>query len=78
VTLQSVAFNAAKDSIRQLQAVLEEEQRTVATLHQKRNEAQNNARIWEKDLLILRIDHHHLQASFSRLTIQFTDLQARI
>jgi hypothetical protein len=52
-----IALNATEDSIRQLEAALEEEQRTVATLHRERDEAQNSARIWERDLLVLRKDH---------------------
>jgi hypothetical protein len=50
----------------------------VAILHRKRNAAQNSARIWERDLLILYRDHPLLQASFKRLPVQFIDLQARI
>jgi hypothetical protein len=38
-------LNAAKDTIRQLQAALDEEQRTMATLRWERDEAQNSARI---------------------------------
>jgi hypothetical protein len=71
-------MNAAKDSIRKMQAALDEEWRTVTTLHGERDEAQNRARIWERDLMILCKDHRRLQASFSRLTLRFTDLQARI
>jgi hypothetical protein len=54
------ALNAAEDSIRQLEAALEEEQRTVATLHQEKDEAQNSARIWKWDLLVLRGYHRLL------------------
>jgi hypothetical protein len=50
----------------------------VATLCRERDEAQNSARIWKRDLFILRGDHRRLQISFSRLTLQFTDLQATI
>jgi hypothetical protein len=40
-----------------LQAALDEEQRMSATLHRERDDAQNNARIWERNLLVLRGDH---------------------
>jgi hypothetical protein len=50
----------------------------VTTLRAERDEVQNRARIWERDLMILRKDHRRLQASFSRLTLWFTDLQGRI
>jgi hypothetical protein len=50
----------------------------VTTLHVERDDSQNRARIWERDLMILRKDHRRLQASFGRLTLRFTDLQARI
>jgi hypothetical protein len=36
-------LNAAEDTIQQLQAALNEEQRTVATLRRERDEAQNSA-----------------------------------
>jgi hypothetical protein len=54
------ALNATEDSIRQLQTSLDEDQRTVTTLRAERDEAQNRARIWERDLMILREDHHRL------------------
>jgi hypothetical protein len=73
-----VALNAAEDSIRQLQAALDEEQRTSATLHHERDDAQNSVRIWERDLLVLRGDHCKLQDNFGKLTIRFSDLQLRI
>jgi hypothetical protein len=72
------ALNAAKDSIWQLEAALEEEQRTVATLRRERDEAQNNTKIWERDLLVLRGDHRLLQASYQRLLLRFANLQYRI
>jgi hypothetical protein len=72
------ALNTPENSIWQLQATLNEEQRMVATLHWKKDEAQNITKIWKQDLLILCEDHCLLQASFSRLTIKFIDLQARI
>jgi hypothetical protein len=50
----------------------------VATLRRERDEAQNNTWTWEWDLLVLRGDHRHLHALFDRLTMQFTDLQAKI
>jgi hypothetical protein len=50
----------------------------VATLRREKDEVQKSARIWERDLLILCRDHCHLQASFNRLILWFTDLQARI
>jgi hypothetical protein len=71
-------LNATEDSIRQMQTALDEDQRTVTTLCAKRDEAQNRARIWERDLMILYKDHRRLQASFNRLTLRFIDLQARI
>jgi hypothetical protein len=54
------ALNAIEDYIRQLQAALNEEQRTVTTLHQERDEAHDSARIWERDLLVLCRDRHLL------------------
>jgi hypothetical protein len=72
------ALNAAEDSIRQLEVALEEEQRMVATLCQERDEAQNNTRIYERDLLVLRGDHRLLQASHQRQLLRFADLQYRI
>jgi hypothetical protein len=71
-------LNETEDTICQLQAALDEEQRMVATLHREKDEVQISAQIWERDLLTLCGDHCHLQASLSRLTLQFTDLQARI
>jgi predicted nuclease with TOPRIM domain len=50
----------------------------VTTLHGERDEAQNRARIWERDLVILHKDHRRLPASFSRLTLRFTNLQAKV
>jgi hypothetical protein len=47
-------------------------------LRRERNEAQNSARIWERDLLVLRLDHRKLQDSFGKLTTRFSDLQLRI
>jgi hypothetical protein len=46
----------------------------VATLNWEKDEAHNRAGIWKRDLLILYKDHLFLQASFDRLTMQFTDL----
>jgi hypothetical protein len=63
------ALNVAEDTIRQMQAALDKEQRINNALRRERDEAQNNARIWERDLSVLRVDHRRLQASFSRLTL---------
>jgi hypothetical protein len=52
-----------------MQAALDKEQRINNALHKERNEAQNSAWIWKRDLSILRVDHRRLQASFSRLTL---------
>jgi hypothetical protein len=60
------ALNATEDSIRQLTIALSEEQRTVTTLRVERDEAQNKARISERDLMVLCKDHRRLQASFGR------------
>jgi hypothetical protein len=58
------ALNTVGDSIRQLQAILDEEQRTMTTLRGERNEVQNRAKIWEQDSMVLRADHCRLQDSF--------------
>jgi hypothetical protein len=50
----------------------------VTTLCAERDDTQKRARIWERDLMILHKDHRRLHASFGRLILQFTDLQARI
>jgi hypothetical protein len=47
-------------------------------LHRERDDAQNSARIWERDLLVLQGDHRKLQDNFAKLTIRFSDLQLRI
>jgi FtsZ-binding cell division protein ZapB len=67
-------LNAAEDTIRQLQAAVDEEQRTVTTLRRERDEAQSSTRIWERDLLVLQGDHRRLQDLFSRLTGRFANL----
>jgi FtsZ-binding cell division protein ZapB len=72
------ALNVAEDTIRQLQTALEEEQRMSAALRQERDDAQNNARIHERDLVVLRADHRRLQDNFGRLTTRFADLAYRI
>jgi hypothetical protein len=47
------ALNATEDTIRQLQAALDKEQRTILTLCWENDEAQNSVRIWECDILTL-------------------------
>jgi predicted nuclease with TOPRIM domain len=64
--------------IRQMQAALDEEQRIVNTLHKERDEAQNSARIWERDLSVLHVDYHRLHASFNRLILRFYDLKSKV
>jgi hypothetical protein len=49
-----------------------------AALRQERDDAQNNARIHERDLVVLRADHRRLQDNFGRLTTRFADLAYRI
>jgi predicted nuclease with TOPRIM domain len=61
-----------------MQAALDKEQRVNNALRRERDEAQNSAYIWERDLSALRVDHHRLQASFSRLTMRFYDLKSKV
>jgi hypothetical protein len=49
-----------------------------AALRQERDDAQNNARIHERDLVVLRADHRRLQDNFGRLTTRFATLAYRI
>jgi hypothetical protein len=49
-----------------------------AVLRQERDDAQNNAGIHERDLVVLRVDHCRLQDNFGRLTTRFADLAYRI
>jgi hypothetical protein len=49
-----------------------------AALRQERDDAQNNAQIHERDLVVLRADHRRLQDNFGRLTTRFADLAYHI
>jgi hypothetical protein len=45
-----------------------------AALRQERDDAQNNARIHKRDLVVLQVDHRRLQDNFGRLMTRFADL----
>ena len=76
--ISAARISALSDSIQVLQETLEFEQRMSATYRRERDDAQSSARIWERDLDVIRGDLRKSQKSFDTLTSRFTDLQYRI
>ena len=71
-------LNALEDAILQLEKTLEDERRVSATLYCKRDDTLSSARIWERDLDVIRADLYKQHEKYKRLIDRWADLSFRI
>ena len=72
------ALTALEDAIHQVEKTLAAERRVSAILRKERDDALKNARRWETNVDVIRVDVHEWQKKYNRMVERWSDLVCRI